>query len=96
MNFKFVDELPAKAPTRNKTSVLDAFAKALKKNPGVWAEYPKKLTDSSKYSYATQINRGKSERGTLSHGGFEAAVRNKKLYVRAKYNALAYTRAESA
>jgi len=87
--FKFVDHLPAPAKSGRKPTILDAFAKALKANPGQWAEYPKKLTTSSRYTYVTQINRGRSDRGQLTCGGFQASVRNQKLYVRAVANTVA-------
>lgn len=88
MKFKFIDSLPGseRGKATRPNAVLAEFAEALKANPGMWAAYPRPLTQNSRYRMAYEINRGRGPASFVANSegsaGFEAANRGEHLYVR--------------
>lgn len=80
---KFIDELPeSRNNVQKRKRELVEFADALRANPGRWAEYPGPIAAASVYARCNQIRNG-SLASFPTKGEFEAAVRERRLYVRA-------------
>lgn len=79
MKIEFIQELPLAATSRGPEPKHLAFAKALKENPGMWAEYPAEVSNTTARSYASKINAGN---WPMFRHGYEAATRKGTLYVR--------------
>lgn len=77
--YEFVDKIPG-SPRGGRPVANKAFADALKARPGEWAVWPKPITAQTRKVYQQSIPRGILR--AFHGGGFEAANRDGRLYVR--------------
>lgn len=81
MEIEFVDELPQPEYRGKGVSTFTRdFADGLRKNPGAWGVWPKKMKLATLRGYASKINAGLFT--ALPKDEFRAAVRQGVLYVR--------------
>ncbi|MGH8967597.1 MAG: hypothetical protein ACRDXB_20040 [Actinomycetes bacterium] len=79
MTVEFVEKLPG-SPRGGRPVANAGFAAALRERPGEWAVWPKPITVQTMRVYRRSIPRGILR--AFHGGGFEAAVREGRLYVR--------------